>query len=93
MCLGPKVDNGNNITWPLVSVGCASRTNIKGLLFPCYIKQIEYFIVICYITLNDSDTSYLQFDLTCNRKKLLIYIHIQFIQLKEADTHSVLLKE
>ena len=34
MCLRPNVDNGNNTTRPLVSLGCASGTNFTSGIIP-----------------------------------------------------------
>ena len=34
MCLRPNVDNGNNTTRPLVSLGCALGTNFTSDIFP-----------------------------------------------------------
>ena len=34
ICLRPKVDNGNNTTWLLVSLGCASGNNFTLGIIP-----------------------------------------------------------
>ena len=40
MCLRPTVDNRNNTTRPLVSLGCASGTNFTSGIIPILVKVV-----------------------------------------------------
>ena len=48
MCLRPKMDNGNNTTWPLVSLGFASGTNFTSGIIP--LLYYKYIYLLCYST-------------------------------------------